>query len=155
MALKSYILTRDFDSPDVINTASTYKPAQIKMRRFRRGEIINGELKHANNQPAFVLVEGRLVFPLEVLKEVITREINSNASGEETKKAEDKKPAIVVTNSRMKSIDALLIGAVVGFAGVILAEKQGWITTPDKKNKFYGAGVGAVLGIYIANRFKK
>ena len=54
-----------------------------------------------------------------------------------------------------KYIDGILIGAVVGLGGVILAEKQGWITNIDKKNKIYGAIAGAVLGTYYIYRFQK
>ena len=54
-----------------------------------------------------------------------------------------------------KYIDGILIGAVVGLGGVILAEKQGWIVNVDKKNKIYGAIAGAILGGYYIYRFKK
>jgi hypothetical protein len=62
------------------------------------------------------------------------------------------KPADV---KNKKYIDGILIGAVVGLGGVILAEKQGWIVNVDKKNKIYGAIAGAILGGYYIYRFKK
>ena len=156
MALKSYILTRDFNSPYVISTGLAHQPTKIKLKKFRKGEIVNGEMKHANNQPAFILVQGTLMIPLSVIKEVVTRDVNSSFDdGKSNKAAEDKKPAIVVTNSKMKSLDAMIIGAIAGLGGVILAEKQGWITSVDKKNKIYGAIVGAIAGLYVSYRFKK
>lgn len=155
--VKSYILTKEFKSPDVINTPTSFRPANIKLRTFRKGEIINGELKHANNEPAFVLVQGRLVVPLSVLREVVTREISSGASGVTTsgeQRAEDRKPAIVVTKGKVKMLDAMVIGAIVGVVGVIVAEKQGWIAMPNKKNKMWGAIGGAVAGVYLSYRLK-
>ena len=47
-------------------------------------------------------------------------------------------------------MDAMLIGAVIGLAGVYLANKKGWIKVPDNMNYAYGAGIGAALaGYYI------
>ena len=155
MGLKSYILRQDFSSPDVISTPSSYRSAQVNYKRFKKGEIINGELKHANNKPSFVLVQGRLVIPISVLREVVTKEISVAANGELTEtKIEDKKPAIVVTKGKLKGIDAMIIGAVVGVIGVVVAEKQGWITMPNKKNKLWGALGGAAAGLYLSQRFR-
>lgn len=159
--LKSYILTKDFSSPYVVSTGLAHKPTQIKLKKFRRGEIINGEMKHANNQPAFVLVGGTLMIPLAVIREVVTKEINSGAdgSGSETKeaqKAQDRKPALVVTQGKLKGIDAMLIGAVVGVVGVVIAEKQTWLApSPSHKNKLIGGFVGAIAGLYLSYRLKK
>ena len=150
MASKSYIVIQDFKSPIVRVTGMPHKPQEILMKRFRKGEIIKGELKHANNKPAFILVGGAAVVPLGVVKELVTKEIVSDASGES-------KPAIKIEpikNPRMKYLDGIVLGSVLGVGGAYLAEKQGWIAQPDKKNKIYGALIGAAIGLYLVYRFK-
>jgi len=156
MALKSYQLTQDFRSPYVVATGLPHKPQQIKFKRFRKGDVIKGELKHANNQPAFVLVSGALVVPVDMVKEVVTKEISSNVEGEKETKEETKteNKIVVKKTSNIKYVDALLIGAVVGVAGVYIAEKQNWLTSLDNKNKIYGGIAGAILGAYIVYRIK-
>jgi hypothetical protein len=156
MAIKSYILTQDFKSPYVQITGRPDRPQAIKFKTFRRGDIAKGELKHANNRPAFVLVEGSLVLPLEVVKELVTKEIVSNASGSSDSKLP--KPSEVVklsSNPKVQYIDAAIIGAAIGFGGVYFAEKKGWLPVEtDKKMKIYGAIGGALLASYLVYRFK-
>ena len=153
MALKSYIVTQDFKSPIVRVTGLPHRPQEIRMKRFRKGEIIKGELKHANNKPAFILVGGAAVVPLSVVKELVTKEVVSDASGE-TKQPENKMKIEPIKNPRMKYLDGIVLGAIVGVGGAYLAEKQGWIAMPDKKNKIYGALIGAGVGLYLVYRFK-
>lgn len=158
MALKSYILTNDYKAPYVTATGLPHNPSAIRFKQFRKGEIIKGEMKHANNKPAFILVNGVCVVPLEVVKELITKEIISHADGEGSIKEKVEKTlggsSANNANPKVRYIDALLLGAIVGFGGVILAEKQGWIAEPDKKYRLYGAvGVGA-LAMYIVYRSK-
>lgn len=151
MALKSYIVTQNFKSPVVRVTGMPHKPQEIRFKQFRKGDIIKGELKHANNQPAFVLVGGACVVPLSVVKELVTKEIVSNANG-----TEEQKPIKITPKEgpRMKYMDAVVIGGVLGAGAAFLAEKQGWIAMPDKKNKIYGALIGAAVGLYFVYRFK-
>jgi hypothetical protein len=159
MALKSYQLTQNFRSPYVVATGLPHKPQQIKFKTFRKGDVVKGELKHANNEPAFVLVAGTLVIPVSMVKEVVTKDIDTSnfddkkSSDSSSEKKTDEKIVIKKTPN-IKYIDALLIGAVVGFAGVYLAEKQNWITSIDNKNRIYGAIGGAALGAYIVYRIK-
>lgn len=155
MALKSYILIQDFRSPIVRVTGVPHSPSRIETKLFRKGEIIQGEMKHANNQPAFVLVRGQLVVPLQVLKEVVSKDINSSSNAEGQPETEKKdKEKYVQTNPKIKYLDAMLIGAALGFGGVYLAERQGWIAVPEKKYRFYGAIAGALAGAYFVYRFK-
>lgn len=153
MALKSYIVTQNFKSPIVRVTGMPHKPQEIRFKQFRKGDIIKGEMKHANNQPAFILVGGACVVPLTVVKELVTKEISSNASGDSS----DNKKSIKITPNegpRMKYLDAVIIGGALGAGAAYLAEKQGWIAMPDKKNKIYGALIGAGIGLYLVYRFK-
>ena len=46
----------------------------------------------------------------------------------------------------------MIVGALVGFGGVFLAEKKGWISEPDNKYRYYGAIAGAALGYYFVYR---
>jgi hypothetical protein len=160
MALKSYILTNDYKAPYVTATGMPHNPSAIRFKQFRKGEIMKGEMKHANNKPAFILVNGVCVVPLDVVKELVTKEIVSHTDGEGSML---KKPAKITdkignsknnSNPKVRYIDALLLGAIVGFGGVVVAEKQGYIAEPDKKYRLYGAvGVG-VLAMYFVYRAK-
>ncbi len=156
MALESYVLTQQLKTPYVRVTGMPHKPTELLFKTFKKGEIINGELKHANNKPAFVLVEGKLVIPLAVVKKVVTKEIVSGADGAEKTESPKEKPTNILTSSnpKVKYLDALIIGTLVGVGGVYFAEKQGWLNAEEKKNKIYGGVVGALMGIYLVYRFK-
>lgn len=162
MALKSYILTEDFKSPYVRVTGRPERPQQLCFRKFKKGEIVNGELKHANNKPAFLLIEGTLVIPINLIKELTTKDVRETetVSGADGKKAEEIKveskggSITIPTSPNVKYADAFIIGAIVGVSSVYVAEKQGWITSIDNKNKMYGALAGALAGMYLVFRFK-
>jgi len=158
MALKSYVITNDFKSPVVRHTGDPRNPQKVTFKQYTKGDIINGELKHANNKPAFILVKGVCVVPLDCVKELLTKDVVSHADGEGkvTKPFIDEapKPKTMNSNPKVKYVDAMLIGAVVGFVGVWLAEKQGWLEGEGKKNKLIGAGAGALLSAYIVYRSK-
>jgi len=155
MAVESFIITQDFKSPVVRVTGRPEMPQQVTFKRFRKGDIVKGELKHANNQPAFVLVGGQLVIPVSVVKKVVTKEIVSGADGDKPKSEVSKAVSdIVPSRSTLKYVDAVVIGGALGVAGAYLAEKQGWINVEDKKNRMYGALIGAFLGGYYIYRQK-
>ena len=150
MAQKSYIFTHDFKAPYVTATGMPHNPQAIKFKRFQKGQIARGELKHANNKPAFLLVNGVCVVPLDILKELVTKAV-SNADG--AAPVSDKPKVVKVpTNPKVRYADAMIIGAIVGVVGVYVAEKQGWIAEPDKKYKLYGALIGAAGAAYIVYR---
>ena len=155
MAQKTYIVTHDFNAPYVRVTGIPHKPQEIKAKRFRKGDIIKGELKHANNKPAFILVGSGCIVPLDVVRELTTKAIggttptpkkSSFTGGSTTKKVS------VPTNPKVRYADAMVIGAIIGVAAVFVAEKQGFIGEPDKKYKLYGAIGGALAGAYLVYR---
>ena len=153
---KSYIITKDCKSPVVTNSQTAHKPAQIRFKHFRRGQIVQGELKHSGNQPSFVLVGRMCIVPLDCVKELQGKDIQSSGfTGADMD--ENKTPAKVVKveNPKVKYLDAMIIGALGGFLVVHVAEKQGYITPNeenDKKNKMYGALGGALIGLYMVYR---
>lgn len=151
MAQKSYIFTRDYKSPMVVGTGLAHNPTAIKFKKFQKGQIARGELKHANNKPAFLLVNGVCVVPLDIVKELVTKEVVSNAVGTASDEPKVKKVK-VPTNPKVKYGDAVILGAIVGVIGVYIAEKQGWIAEPDRKYKLYGALAGAALAAYVVYR---
>ena len=151
MALKSYIVIADIKTPYVQGTGVPHRPQEVRFKLIRKGEIIKGELKHANNKPAFVLVNGTLVVPLSAVKELVTKDITSNADGTPT---DDKKPMKLPSVNKIKYIDALIVGALLGVGGAYLSEKQGWLGEPDKKNKLYGALIGGAVALYGLYRYK-
>ena len=160
MALKSYVITQDFKTPYVMMTGIPHKPQSIRFKEFKKGEVVNGELKHANNKPAFILVKGVCVVPLSVVKELITKEVVENADGKGgtggtmDSSADSSKKQTIKISPKIKVIDGMIFGALAGYGGVFLAEKQNWITSTDNKNKLYGAVGGALLFGYIVHRLK-
>lgn len=155
MAQKSYIFTQDYKAPYVTVTGLAHNPQKIQLKKFHKGEIVRGELKHANNKPAFLLVNGVCVVSLDVVKELVTKAVVSHADGTTSPQASAKpKKVVLPTNPKVNYIDAMIIGAIAGIAGVYVAEKQGWITEPDRKYKLYGAAIGAAAAGYIVYRTK-
>ena len=152
---KSYILTKDVKVPIVATSGTANRPAQIRYKTYRKGEIISGELKHSNNKPAFVLVGTMGVIPLNCVQEVTSIPI-SNANGvSESDSADAKnKEVIVNTNPKVAYGDSAIIGAIAGFGLVHLAIKYNYIKTEDNEFKLYGAVAGALMGMYIVYRNK-
>jgi hypothetical protein len=136
----------------VVATGMAHNPTSIKFKKFQKGEIVRGELKHANNKPAFILVNGVCVVPLDLVKELVTKEVVSNASGGGSFPDSKPKKVKVPTNPKVRYADAMILGAIVGALGVWVAEKQGWIAEPDRKYKLYGALAGAALAAYVVYR---
>lgn len=152
MALKSYVVTKDFKTPYVRVTGMAKNPSATQYKLFKKGDVINGELKHVNNQPSFIMVAGTLVVPLEVVKELYAKDVTSNVTGE--KEEGEKKEEVVQTNPKIKYFDAAIIGGLLGIGAVILAEKQAWIAPVEKKYKVYAVIAGALVGAYFVYRFK-
>ena len=154
---KSYVINQDFKTPYVRMTGVPHKPQEIKFLKFRRGDQVRGELKHAQNKPAFILGPKNVIIPIDVVKELVTKKVvggdapNETSAFSGTTSGETKK-VMVPTNPKVRYIDAMLAGAVIGVIGVVIAEKQGWIGEPDKKYKFYGALAGAVAAAYVVYR---
>lgn len=157
MALKSYILTQDHKAPYVVATGLPHKPQKVGFKKYAKGDIIKGELKHANGKPAFVLVSGVCVVPLGVIKELVTKNVVSHedsqvSSADGINQAESTKPQTKKL-PKIKYVDAMLIGGLVGFIGVHVAQKQNWIQNTDNKVKLYGTLAGVALGAYFVYRF--
>ena len=153
MAQKSYIFTHDYKAPYVVVTGMAHKPQSIKMKQYRKGDIVRGELKHSNNKPAFVLVNGVGVVALDVIKELVTKAVISHADGSTSIESKPKASKVMVaTNPKVRYVDAMIIGSIVGIIAVVVAEKQGWISEPDSKYKLYGGALGAVAAAYIVYR---
>lgn len=154
---KTYILTRDVKCPVVDGHNYTHKPIQLKTKTFRRGQIVRGELKHSDNQPAFILVGKMCVIPVDAVKELTGKDVTSKFSGSDM----DEKPKDTTTTSntviktkdtKVAYIDAMIIGGILGFVAMYYAEKKQYITTEDTKLKLYGAIGGALGGLYLVYR---
>lgn len=153
MAQKTYIFTHDCKAPYVEVTGKPHMPQEIKMLKFRRGDQVKGEMKHANNKPAFILGPKNAIIPLDVVKELVTKAVVGDTSATAMSSFDGpKKPVAVPTNPKVRYMDAILIGAGLGLVAVVLAEKQGWISEPDSKYKWYGAAAGAAAAAYIVYR---
>ena len=151
---KAYVLIQDFNAPYVVATGMPHKPSKIMIKKYRKGEIIQGQLITSKGQPSIILVQGIIPIPVSVLREVVTKEIvNSNASGD-SKSSSLNSNKVVIKKPNTNYLDAGIVGAILGIGAVYLAEKKGIIATPDKKNKLYGAAIGAVLGMYVIYRKK-
>ena len=152
---KSYIVTKDVNSPVVTGSQTAHKPAQVRFRKFKRGQIVQGELKHANNKPSFVLVGSMCVIPIECVKELTGKDIQSNYTGADMDEKKEQPKIVKVNNPKIKYLDALLIGSAIGFLGVHFAEKQGYLSPNEEtpmKNKLIGAGLVGILAMYVVYR---
>lgn len=156
---KQYIITHDVRAPRVIATGKPHDPQKVELKLFRRGEIIFGELKHANNKPAFLLVSGNYVLNLDVVKELIAKEIVSNANGsgstlKTVSNSIDKTVGLSKNNSnpKVKYVDAIIVGGLLGAGATYLAIKKSLIPGDDKNYTIYGAIAGALIGCYFIYR---
>lgn len=151
---KAYVLIQDFNAPYVVATGMAHKPSKILIKKYKKGEIIYGEMKTTNGKPSIVLVKGVIPIPATMLNEVVTKTI-SGVSGEKSKdvKVNESSKVVTVKKTNTRYMDAGIFGAVIGAISLYLFEKQGWIQ-PSPKNKLYGALGGAVLGMYMVYRKK-
>mgnify|MGYP006935489506 CR=1 FL=1 len=148
---KSYVLIQDFKAPYVVATGMAHKPSRIMLKKYAKGQIVEGQIIVSKGQPSILLVSGVIPIPVSVLREVVTKEIvQSNATGD----AKVTPNKVVIKKTSTKYLDAGIIGAILGLGAVYLAEKQNLIAVPDKKYKLYGALAGAALGMYVIYRKK-
>jgi len=152
---KSYVFKQDFKAPYVVATGLPHRPTKIMLKKYKRGQIIQGQMVMAKGKPSVLLVSGVIPIPLTVIREVITKEIlQSNASGTPTTTTNLSSAVVVGKKSNTRYIDAAILGAILGLGAAYLAEKQNLLGQPDKKNKLYGAAIGAVLAMYFIYRKK-
>lgn len=153
-----FVATTDFVSPYVVATGQPHKPTRICKKQFRKGEIITGEIKTVKGKPSFVLHKGVMVIPLSVVRQVITKEINTSSSFAGQKSVEKANPKVevkvpsITVEKKKKVMDGAIFGAIIGFGATIFAEKKGWVNAEDKKNRIYGALIGAFIGGYYVYR---
>jgi hypothetical protein len=150
---KTYIITKDVKVPIVVNSGQAHRPAQVRYKVYRKGEMVKGELKHSNNKPAFILVGSMGVLPLNCVQEVTSVPVTSSVTGEATNIIPPKESE-AVKEPKVQYGDALIIGALVGFVGVFMAQKYGYLNQEDKKLRLYGALGGGLLGMYWIYRQK-
>jgi len=149
---KSYVLIQDFKAPYVVATGMAHKPSRIMLKKYVKGQIVEGQIIVSKGQPSILLVAGIIPIPVSVLREVVTKEIvQSNASGDGKGVSPNK---VIIKKANTRYLDAGIIGAILGLGAVYLAEKQNLIAVPDKKYKLYGALAGAALGMYVIYRKK-
>jgi len=152
---KSYVFKQDFKAPYVVATGLPHRPTKIMLKKYKRGQIIQGQMVMAKGKPSVLLVSGVIPIPLTVIREVITKEIlQSNASGTPTTSTNVSSAVVLGKKSNTRYIDAAILGAILGLGAAYLAEKQNLLGQPDKKNKLYGAAIGAVLAMYFIYRKK-
>jgi hypothetical protein len=152
---QTYLVTSNFTTPYVVSSHNPRNPTETKWKRFRKGEMLSGEMIFDKGKPNFVLYDSVCVIPLSVIRAVVTKEIVSNATGPipTTPLGQDSTKKIVkVENPKTRYVDAMLVGALIGVGGVYLANKKGWIAVPDKMHYAYGAGGAALLAAYFIYR---
>ncbi len=150
---KTYVITKDVKVPIVVNSGQAHRPAQVRYKTYRKGEMVQGELKHSNNKPAFILVGNMGVIPLNCIQEVTSIPVTSSVTGEATDTTPPKE-AEVIKEPKVQYGDAMIIGALIGFVGVYMAQKYGYLSEEDKKFRLYGALGGGLLGMYWVYRQK-
>lgn len=162
--LSTFVLEKEYNAAKVNITTHPTRANSVLMRWFRRGEIIAGEVKHVKNEPAVVITPSGWIFPVSVLKQVVSKGVSSNASGNDDSSDADgdsKKSNLVKDNLKtpartikVQYSDAFILGAVIGLGGAYLIERKFPQVQlfQDKKNKFYVAGAFALLGVYAVWR---
>ncbi len=158
-----FVVITDFESPYVIGTGIPHKPTKIKRALFKKGDIISGDIKNGNDgKPSFVLHKGMMPIPIDVLKKLEVKEIDSNnvdektsgADGSDSKK-EDKKIEIKKVVNKSTYIDGIVIGGALGLITTILLEKKTtWIGESSEKNKIVGSLIGIAIGSYLVYKIK-
>ena len=151
----NFVVTKNFKSPYAVATGLPHKPTGLKTMPFKKGQIISGELKKdGRGDTAFVMYKGTIVVPLDCVKQVVTKEVNmSNAVGPVRSSIVMNRPQTKVEEKNMY-IDAIILGAIAGFASVYYAEKKGMIETTSMNNKIIGAALGGAAFGYLTYRFK-
>lgn len=147
---RNFIVTHDFKSPYVMATGIPSNPNKILFRRYKKGQIISGIIIEDKGKPASILSEGYFTIPLSNVKEMITKDVSYSVEGDKGKKPEPILPK--VNNPKLKYMDAVIIGGIVGAVVVFVAQKKNWITEQDHMYKAYGAGIGAALALYVVYR---
>lgn len=153
MNKKTYSLNRDIKAPYVLSTGGNNRPPKVVYKSFKKGQLVNGVMKQVNGKPAFILINGVIPIEAHYLQEVVTKDIVSSADGATEKKSTPIDSSLNHANPKIKYIDALIVGGVLGFLAVHFAEKKGYIEATDEKNKLYGACAGAILAMYGVYRY--
>jgi hypothetical protein len=158
--MAKYIVIKDFKSPVVYSGGSHPKlRQQIKYAFFKKGRVISGTLKtKENGDPDYIIHKGAVVIPIAAVKELVTKEMVSNADGETDlikKQVENK--ILGESTNKVRFIDSAIIGGVIGVGLVWYAEKKGWVKEQEDakiphQNKLIGLLVGGLLGAYYTHR---
>lgn len=148
-----YIVIRDFKSPVAFSGSS--HPAlgtQVRAMNFKKGQVIDGVLKtKSDGSPDYIIHRKCVVVPVAAVKELVTKEVLSNAEGSDAPK---EKKVITESTSKIKYIDSAIIGGAIGFVAAWFLEKRGIIPAdnPENKvphqNKLIGLAIGAAAGVY-------
>lgn len=148
-----YIVIRDFKSPVAFSGGS--HPAigtQVRAMNFKKGQVIDGVLKtKTDGSPDYIIHRKCVVVPIAAVKELVTKEVLSNAEGSDSPK---EKKVITESTSKIKYIDHAIIGGAIGFVVTWILEKRGIIPAdnPENKvphqNKLIGLVIGAAAGAY-------
>lgn len=152
---KSYVVTKPFQTPQVYNTGMSHAPAKVGWRRFKKGQIVKGEMKTADGKPSFILVGRMTVIPLDCVRELVTKKVESSSSfdAEQNTSEQKVKDYLKKTPPKIQYMDAILLGAAVGGLGWWFAEKKGWVDNINPKHKLYAAAAGAALTGYVVYRY--
>lgn len=158
MGKKTYVVVKDFQTPQVFQTGYSHSPAKIGWRRLKKGQMIKGEMKTENGKPAFILMGKMTVVPINCVKEVVTKNVeNTSGFSDDDSAAPPKtdkvKEYMKKTQPKIQYMDAILLGAVVGGVGWWYAERQGWVDNINPKAKIVAAGVGAGVAWYFIYRY--
>jgi hypothetical protein len=159
MAKRAYVFKYNYAAPYAVPTGLPHNPTALKTAKFRKGEIVNAELKHHNNKPSILLYDGVIPIPLDAVRQVLTKEITMSADGGKTEVVDtdgipEKKIKVNKENKKLRIIDKAILGALLGFGGVYYAEKKGYITEPKMQYRIAGALVFGSLFAYVAYRIQ-
>ena len=55
---KSYVLIQDFKAPYVVATGMAHNPSKIMLKKYVKGQIVEGQIIISKGQPSILLVAG-------------------------------------------------------------------------------------------------
>ena len=99
-----FVATQDFVTPYVIATGMPHKPTRICKKRFKKGDIITGEIKTVKGKPSFVLHKGVMVIPFSVIEQIVTKKIAFSGADAGVQKDNPSVKLTPVKNSTEKKI---------------------------------------------------
>ncbi len=155
--LQDFVVTQDFKTPKVTSTGNNRQPTRIDFKYFKKGSVIKGFLHtdKSGNPDVLMIHDGTLAVPLDVIKKVVVKDIQTSGF-DGPAKSDKPKVSLKPKDTKTRYLDAFVAGAIAGLILTIVSEKKGWLALNEEspyQNKLIGAAAGSVIAAFIVYRF--